>query len=207
MITTLVESPFAFIIAIIGLVLAVTIHEFSHAFVADKLGDPTPRLMGRVTLNPFAHLDPLGSLAILLVGFGWGKPVPFDPFNLQNPRRDAALISLAGPLSNIIFASLLAIIIRIIPSPFSLLIPTYIIQVNLMLAFFNLIPIHPLDGFKIVGGLLPDKYTDSWEELSKYGMIFLLALLIVPAFNNILIHLWLSPLISFFMNLLLKFPY
>src|SRR3990167_4058068 len=110
-------------IVIIALLSAITIHEFSHAWVADRLGDPTPRLMGRVTLNPLAHLDPIGTIALLLIGFGWGKPVQFDPFNLENPRRDSALVSLAGPLSNITLASLLSIVLRFSITPLSPLAP------------------------------------------------------------------------------------
>src|SRR3989338_7102351 len=102
-------------IVIIALLSAITIHEFSHAWVADRLGDPTPRLMGRVTLNPLAHLDPIGTIALLLIGFGWGKPVPFDPFNLENPRRDSALIALAGPASNLISIFIIISLYQLFP--------------------------------------------------------------------------------------------
>src|SRR3989344_1658008 len=98
----LFNDSLEFILWTISIVLAITIHEFAHAFAADRLGDPTPRLMGRLTLNPLAHLDPLGTLLLLIARFGWGKPVIFDPFNLRNPRRDSAIISLAGPVSNIL---------------------------------------------------------------------------------------------------------
>src|SRR3989338_9909918 len=96
----------------VSLVIVVTVHEFSHAFVAEKLGDGTPRVLGRVTLNHLAHLDPLGTLMIVLTRFGWGKPVPINPFNFENPLRDSALVSLAGPASNLIFALLLALPLR-----------------------------------------------------------------------------------------------
>src|SRR3990167_10568404 len=95
-----------FVFFIPALLIALTVHEFSHALVADKLGDPTPRLMKRLSLNPLNHLDPIGTLMLLFFHFGWGKPVPFDPFNLRHPRRDAALISLAGPVSNLILAAI-----------------------------------------------------------------------------------------------------
>src|SRR4051812_27134518 len=104
MIGSLFTSPLSFFVAAIALLIAITVHEFSHALSADKLGDPTPRLQGRISLNPLVHLDPIGTLLILFVGFGWGKPVVFDPFNLKNPRKDAAIISLAGPASNFILA-------------------------------------------------------------------------------------------------------
>src|SRR3989338_3130137 len=109
MISSLFSNPLLLIIYLISLLVAITIHEFSHAYFADKLGDPTARLMGRISLNPLVHLDPLGTLMLFLVGFGWGKPVQFDPFNLANPRRDAAVISFAGPLSNIILANALSL--------------------------------------------------------------------------------------------------
>src|SRR3990172_6432841 len=113
------SNPITFIFSLVALVVAISIHEFAHAAAADRLGDPTPRLQGRLTLNPLAHLDPIGTLMLLLIRVGWGKPVQFDPYNLKNPRRDAALISLAGPASNLILAIVLALIIKLITNPFS----------------------------------------------------------------------------------------
>src|SRR3990172_11954241 len=104
MIGELFNNPLSFVFWLLGLTVAITVHEFAHAYAAERLGDPTPRLMGRLTLNPLAHLDPLGTLMLLIARFGWGKPVQFDPFNLRHPRRDSALISLAGPASNLIMA-------------------------------------------------------------------------------------------------------
>src|SRR3989304_9414536 len=95
-----------------ALLIAVTIHEFAHAFIADKLGDPTPGMQGRISLNPLRHLDPIGTLMLILFRFGWGKPVPFDPFNLRHPKRDSAIIALAGPVSNIILAIFASFILR-----------------------------------------------------------------------------------------------
>lgn len=202
MISYLFTNPFVFLIGLIGLVVAITIHEFSHAFVADRLGDPTPRLMGRVTLNPLAHLDLIGSVAILLFGFGWGKPVPFDPFNLANPRRDAALISFAGPLSNIILALVLALITRVLPSPYALILPSFI-YTNCMLALFNLIPVHPLDGFKIVSGILSEEQAKMWEETQRYGPILLIALLLNLTPNGSIVSIVLTPILDFVLALLL----
>lgn len=202
MITYLFENPFVFLVGMVGLVVAITIHEFSHAWVADRLGDPTPRLMGRVTLNPLAHLDPLGTLAILLVSFGWGKPVQFDPFNLSNPRRDAALISIAGPVSNLLLAITLAILARFLPSPYSLILPS-LIYMNCMLAFFNLIPVHPLDGFKIVAGLLPAEQAETWESLERYGPILLIATLLPLTPSGSLVSLILTPVLDFVLSILL----
>src|SRR3990167_9790844 len=113
MIENLISSPLSFLASLLAIVIAISIHEFSHALAADRLGDPTPRLQGRLTLNPLAHLDPLGTLMLLIVRFGWGKPVVFDPFNLRHPRRDAAIISLAGPVSNLILAFVCAVLLRV----------------------------------------------------------------------------------------------
>lgn len=192
--------------SIIALLIAITVHEFSHALVADKLGDPTPRLMGRLTLNPLAHLDPIGTIMLFLVHFGWGKPVQFDPFNLKNPKKDSALISFAGPTSNLLLATLLSLFIRLPVFGFlgvnlmGLLI--IIIQINVLLAIFNLIPIHPLDGFKVVAGVLPKQYYSSWMELERYGIFFLIILLF-PIFGASPIQSILGPVVSFILNLLL----
>jgi len=210
------QDPLIFLIYIFSLVIAITIHEFSHGLIADYLGDPTPRMMKRLTLNPLAHLDPLGIILpifLIMTGspiiFGWGKPTPIDPFNLKNPRRDEALISLAGPLSNLILALIASVILRLIfvfgnkitialgGSFFVIL-----INLNLILAIFNLIPIYPLDGFKIIAGLLPKDQADEWLELRKYGWIFLLAL-IFPFGNQSLLSLIISPIFQFLQNLLI----
>ena len=207
----------SFIFYIISLVIAITIHEFAHAFVADYLGDPTPRLQGRVTLNPLAHLDPLGSLLLFIAHFGWGKPVQFDPFNLRNPRRDAALISLAGPGINLVAAIicsvLLHLLLLIVNPSLPKIVPAAeleignllaaLITTNCVLAVFNLIPIHPLDGFKIVGGWLNPEQAREWYSLERYGIIFLIFLLF-PFFGSTapISHL-LDPVLRFLFNLLL----
>lgn len=203
MLESLLTSPFLFILWLLALFIAITIHEFSHALVADRLGDPTPRLMGRLTLNPLAHLDTLGTLMLLLFRFGWGKPVEFDPFNLKNPRRDAALISLAGPVSNLLLALILSILVRtpVVP-PFLIQFLLPIIMLNIMLAIFNLIPIHPLDGFKIVGGLLSENQAREWATLERYGFLFLL-LLIFPIGGKSLLFSILDPVINFLLYLFL----
>ena len=198
-----------FVFSLIALLIAITIHEFSHALAADYLGDPTARLSGRLKLNPFVHLDLTGLLFLFLFGFGWGKPVPFDPFNLKNPRRDAAIISIAGPLSNLTLALLLALILRLlifvkmpILTTIGFLIFTPLISVNLILGLFNLLPIHPLDGFKIVGGFLPKKEAKEWYQLERYGYIFLL-MLILPLGNKSMLDAFIRPLFSFLLNLLI----
>lgn len=188
----------------IGLVVAITVHEFSHAFIADKLGDPTARSQNRLTLNPLAHLDPLGTLALLFIGFGWGRPVPFDPYNLRNPRRDSALISLAGPTSNILLALVLSLVLRFIPLfPILFSLFTILITLNVMLAIFNLVPVYPLDGEKILTGLLPaDTATEYSRVMHQWGTLILI-FLILPMGGSSPITTLISPIISFVTNLLL----
>ena len=198
----LFESPIAFFILAGSLLMALSVHEFAHAFLADKLGDPTPRSMGRVTLNPLAHLDPIGTLLILTIGFGWGKPVPYDPFNLRNPKTEAALISFAGPASNLIMAGIAVILYHTVGSTIAPIIGLFI-QLNIALALFNLIPIYPLDGFRIVGGLLPDSQIDEWESLTQYGPVLLLAVLLPIVNGRSLASIIISGPISFVTNLLL----
>lgn len=205
---------------ILAFVVAITVHEAAHAWMADRLGDPTARLMGRLSLNPIVHYDPVGTTLLLVlvfmralgfpvIPFGWAKPVRFDPYNLQNPRRDSAIISLAGPASNLIVATLLAIVLKLLSSPFltfgfltTLLVP--VITLNVVLAIFNFIPIHPLDGGKIFVGLLPEK--DAREAdlfLRRYGFIILI-LLIFPTFGGTSpLFMVISPVISFILRILI----
>ncbi|PIR62203.1 MAG: site-2 protease family protein [Candidatus Pacebacteria bacterium CG10_big_fil_rev_8_21_14_0_10_42_12] len=210
MLSLLFTNPLAFLISAIGLVVAITIHEFAHAWAADKLGDPTPRMQDRLTLNPLAHLDPIGTLMIFTVGFGWGKPVMFDPYNLKNPIKDAMLIALAGPASNIILAILLALVINFGGAfvPFlAFLGPLlyYTVFINVMLAIFNLIPIHPLDGGKILVGILPREWAEETQDfLSRYGFIILILLILpIAPGGGSPVSLLISPIISFIMRLLI----
>lgn len=189
----------------ISLLVAITIHEAAHAWMADHLGDPTAKLMGRLSLNPLVHLDPVGTLVFIITAlagfpFGWGKPVQFDPYNLKNPRRDSALISLAGPASNIALASICSLIYRIFPTG---LIQSIII-IDVALAIFNLIPIHPLDGGKILVAILPDREGKQYDLfLNRYG-IFILFLLILPIANGqSIISLVISPVINFLLSVFL----
>jgi len=202
------------LIWIIAFAVTITIHEAAHAWMADRLGDPTARLAGRLSLNPIKHYDPVGttlllvlvimrSVGIPVIPFGWAKPVPIDPYNLANPKKDSALISLAGPLVNIALATLLSIVMRIFPHEalFPLLYP--VILLNVALAIFNLIPIHPLDGGKVLTGLLPNKESRELDVfLNRYG-ILLLFFLIFPTFGGAsLITTIISPVIGFILNLL-----
>lgn len=184
---SLLSHPLFFVLNAIALLISLTIHECAHAVVADRLGDPTPSLQGRITLNPLAHLDPLGTLLLFVTGFGWGKPVVFDPYNLKNPRKDAALIALAGPASNFILAGVLSLILHLIPltSTWASLFLVPLIVVNISLALFNLIPVHPLDGGKILLGFIPEDLAREWDHiLSQYGS-FILLFLILPLYNGV----------------------
>ena len=196
------------------LLLAFTIHELAHAVSADYLGDPTPRRMGRITLNPISHLDPIGTLLLLVSGFGWAKPVMVQPFNLRgNPRTSMALVAAAGPLSNIIMAILFVIPVRlnmvglqfqsgggILPSFEFLLFQ--LIWINIILALFNLLPIAPLDGSKILMGILPADLGAQLRWLEQYGFIILLVLVfLLPGALDFLIF---RPSITIF-NLMVGF--
>lgn len=175
MLNYLIENPFMFLMLIVALILSIGIHEFMHAFTAYKLGDSTPKLQGRVTLNPFAHIDPLGLLAVVLIGFGWGRPVEYDIYNLRNPKRDVLLISFAGPLSNLVLAFLCFVFFNFIWESEFLQI---LMGLNLVLFVFNLIPVFPLDGFNVVRGLLPYDLAYQWGELERFGIFILIFMLI-----------------------------
>src|SRR3990167_9211290 len=204
--TLLQSNPVIALAFITGLVSAITIHEFAHAYVAWRLGDPTAKLAGRLTLNPASHLDPLGTLALLIVGIGWGKPTPFDPFNLRNIKRDSALISVAGAASNFILAFLLYVpyLLFYFTGNLSLTINavyqviSIIIWLNLILGVFNLIPVHPLDGFKVLAGLLPRDWYYDFIQTERYGIFILLFLLITGAVGRILF-----PIISSIFSILI----
>jgi Zn-dependent protease len=176
-----------------GLVLLVafTIHELAHAVTADRMGDPTSRNMGRITLNPLKHLDPIGTIALLLVGFGWAKPVMVNPNNLKgNPRTSMAIVAGAGPLSNVVMAVIASVPFWIglvdftfrsssdmFPSPDYLL--SQFVWLNIVLAIFNLIPIPPLDGFKILMGILPPDISYKMRPMEQYGPILLMGVVFI----------------------------
>jgi len=180
------------------LIMSLAIHEASHAFSANYLGDDTPRRQGRLTLNPLAHLDLLGTILLLVVGFGWGKPVIVNPFNFKNPKRDMMIVSFAGPLSNILLAIISAVIIKYgINYPLITGIFNYVMYINIVLAVFNLLPIYPLDGSKVLEGLLPYNLSVQFAETSRYGIYILLILLVFNAFNIIL-----NPLVNTVMTII-----
>ncbi|GGK10877.1 site-2 protease family protein [Deinococcus malanensis] len=154
LINLLTSNPTAFVIIAAALVLSLAIHEFAHAWTADRLGDPTPRRYGRVTLNPVKHLDPLGTLLLLLVGFGFAKPVPINPMNLG--RWGTLWVSAAGPISNLLIALVSALLLKVVPpTDLTLTVLLTVLTINVVLAIFNLIPIPLLDGSRILGALVP----------------------------------------------------
>lgn len=180
------------ILSVIVFFMAVVIHEFAHGWTAYKLGDPTAKYAGRLTLNPLVHIDPFGTILLPLmlivmkapIIFGWAKPVPINFWNLKHRRRDMALVGLAGPLSNLILAFLASLIVRW--GGVNLLILQLVILLNLALAVFNLIPIPPLDGSRILMGLLPKNFIRLFVSLEQYGFIILLILLWLGVFNYII---------------------
>ncbi|OGC45442.1 hypothetical protein A2V49_03320 [candidate division WWE3 bacterium RBG_19FT_COMBO_34_6] len=200
LIKLLSENPAVFFAVVAALIISISIHEFAHAFTAEKLGDSTPRYMGRVTLDPRAHLDPVGTLLLVFAGFGWGKPVLFNPINLKNPKRDAALIAFAGPFSNLALALVLSVIFHLFSLNSNIILGGFLYLVifyNIILGIFNLLPVHPLDGFKVVSGLLPQNLYFQWMQMERYGVIILMLLIltrstgvIVTPFVNILLHLF-----------------
>ena len=211
--TDLISSDFGLYLTLVAstvlaLIVGIGFHEFCHAYMANSLGDTLPARQGRVTLNPMAHLDPAGTMMMLFIGFGWGKPVQFNPFGTRvSPKTATLLVSLAGPLSNFVAAGLLAVPIRLEWVPyinplaglpeFALraqvqsgedyigLFLTGAVYLNVILGVFNLIPIHPLDGFKVVVGLLPDELSAEFAKLSQYGPAILITLLVLPFFTRI----------------------
>lgn len=165
-----------------ALLIALTIHEFAHAAAAVRMGDPTPRLLGRLTLNPIAHLDPLGLIMLWLFQFGWAKPVPVNSGYFEDTRKGMMLVSFAGPGANILLAFFTAIVIGVLvklgiltPVWSKILLLTY--SYNLLFAVFNLLPIPPLDGSKIVSSMLPASQADAFEQIERYGPFILIALI------------------------------
>jgi Zn-dependent protease len=195
------------------ILLALTVHEFAHAYVAYRLGDPTAKDQGRLTLNPLKHLDPIGTLAFFIIKIGWAKPVPVNPNYFQNPRKDMLWVALAGPAVNFILAVISAMLTKIVwfiaasipysPIAEAILVPVSevliaSVWINLVLCIFNFLPIPPLDGSKILAGLLPHDAALKYASLERYGFVIILLL----AFSGILSKM-IMPIISFARNILL----
>ncbi len=204
-------------ISVIPILLAIILHEISHGWVADRLGDSTARYSGRLTLNPAAHIDLFGTiilpLVLLISGgfiFGYAKPVPINPHNLRNPRRDIIWVSLAGILTNLALAAVSAMLFRFMASTFpgsrGLIVSPLVmmlgvsVRINVILAVFNAIPIPPLDGSRVLAYLLPPEQSAVFSRLEPYGFIIILVLF----FTGLIDFIW--PIVRFFMALLLG-PY
>ena len=195
--------PEVLVLLIPVLLFALVFHEFSHGWVANKLGDPTAKYSGRLTLNPMAHLDLFGSLMILFVGFGWAKPVPVDSRYLANPRTDMMKIAFAGPASNLLLAFVAGSLIRLTGN-MGVLTSMLIMfaQINIMLAVFNMIPIPPLDGSQIFSGLMIRHNPDLVVKLQIYGPQILMGLILFGMLTRISPIWWImSPFVNFFMFL------
>ena len=179
---------------------ALTFHEYAHGWVADKLGDPTARLSGRLTFNPLAHLDPIGTLALIFSPVGWAKPVPVNFHNLRHPRRDMVWVAAAGPGANLILAAVSAWSLRLfegggaivesswlagLATPLFLMLQVSVL-INVALAIFNLLPLPPLDGGRIVSGLLPPRQAASYGRLERYGFVILLVLIFSGAVDRLI---------------------
>ena len=224
------DAPEAFLILIaaflFSILFSLSFHEFSHAYVADRLGDRTPRALGRLTLNPRAHLDPLGALMILFAGFGWARPVPVNPLNTRNPQRSLTMIASAGPLSNLVIAGVAGL-----PMKFGLVTGTHpfvapslvddlarfatdspgnliglflgtVVLINVLLAVFNLLPLAPLDGFNVAVGLLPRDLAQLYARAAPWMPGILLLLILMPFLtgSSPLFDV-MAPFINFFLDL------
>ncbi len=195
------------------ILLALTLHEFAHGYVAYRFGDPTARDQGRLTLNPLKHLDPIGTIAFFIIHIGWAKPVPVNPGYFKNPRKDMLWVALAGPAVNFVLAVASAICVKIIwfiaaSIPYSAMAEAIIVPlnevlmasvwINLVLCIFNFLPIPPLDGSKILMGILPPDMARSYASVERYGFVIILVL----AFTGILSKM-IMPVIGFARNILL----
>ena len=193
MIDLLFSDPARFVVQLLFLIpavlVAVTVHELAHGVVADRLGDPTARVQGRLTLNPLPHIDPLGAVAFLLAGFGWAKPVPVNAYNLRHPRRDMAWIAAAGPVSNFVvaFLGLVAVVViqriglgAFVAEPLGAVLFA-VFRFNLALGIFNLIPLPPLDGGHFLPYFLPRASWTTLHQLEQYGPMILLLLVMTGA--------------------------
>ncbi len=199
--------------------IAIMCHELTHGLFSYLLGDPTPKEQGRLSLNPMKHLDPIGTLCLILFGFGWAKPVMVDPRYYKNPKWGMALVALGGPLANFIIALLSGLVLTLIQlhAPYTQTIEIifnfflYLMLINIGLGVFNLIPIPPLDGSKIIGAVLPDNAYNQYMKYQKYGMIFILGLLILldvlealgyPSLLNELLNIIINFISNFWLKIL-----
>ena len=201
---TLLTDPARSLLTIPALLWALSFHEFCHGFAAKMVGDPTAERYGRLSLNPFAHFDLIGTLMLLFVGFGWAKPVPINMRYFRHPKRDLIIVSLAGVAGNILTAVLTVLFIRYcgewwfdLTGRAGLMVLLQMVNINMGLAAFNLIPIPPLDGSRVLEAFLPYKYMEYYYWLERYGMIILLVLLMTG-----IINVFFDPIINFLWNFL-----
>jgi Zn-dependent protease len=183
------RDPVVAIGVLIALVIGITFHEFSHALVADLLGDRRPRALGRVSLNPLRHIEPVGALMFVIAGFGWGRPVPVNVSALRQGERSMALVSAAGPLANAVVATTFAIPLRLLAT-----VDTgdsvvtgalfWVVYLNFVLAIFNLVPIPPLDGYRFALTFLPPRYAYRVQRYEQYGFLVLIGLVLLSAANS-----------------------
>lgn len=198
-------DPTRIIMILPGILLGLTIHEFSHGYMAFLLGDNTAKNNGRLTLNPMAHIDPIGFMMLIFAGFGWAKPVPINPYFFSDRRKGTFLVSIAGPASNILMAilltTLLGILMRTIGVGFAMQqVVLSAISINLVLAVFNMFPIPPLDGSKILMSLFPSQFEETFYQIEQYSVIILMLLLVFGVIRNILF-----PIVGALYNLLMLY--
>ncbi len=201
LLSLLTSNPLAFVIIALALVLSLAVHEFAHAYTADRLGDPTPRRAGRVTLNPLAHLDPFGTILLLFAGFGFAKPVPVNGNNLG--RWGMLWVAAAGPISNLLIAILAALLLKFLPlTPLTFLVLNTVLGINVVLAVFNLLPIPLLDGSRIIAAIFPRTLGRALMEFEMQPYSFILVLVIIylgrPVIGNVVgtVQGWVQALIG-----------
>lgn len=203
-------DPQTLVLLIPVILFALTVHEYAHGMVAYRLGDPTAKQAGRLTLNPLSHLDPMGTVMLFVIGLGWAKPVPVDPRYFANPKRDMLWVALAGPAANMGLALLSGLIIRFLTSdpsaylsgalgPILISMMVRSLQINLMLAVFNMLPVPPLDGSKIMYSLLPPQYAHWNYNLERYGPMVLFGLVMMGMLTGFsILWLFIGPFVRFF---------
>ncbi len=201
----LTDTMYWILFAIPSILIASTIHEYAHGLAAYKMGDPTAKTAGRLTLNPIPHIDPVGAICMILFRFGWSKPVPINEYNFERRELGTAITALAGPLSNLLVVGILAIANFLFKPDLSSIFGFFLLtftSINLVLAFFNLLPIPPLDGHKIVRAILPKKIRYYWERLEKFSIIWLIIFIVPITASGSIANVFLSTVMTKSLSLL-----